>query len=125
MDELTPTPEQRRELLKLHSKATPLPWNLYRCGPESDDLERLILTNNDHEDEICGPFLCEADAEYAHSAANLAPGLVREVERYQKALEELQAKSRDYIDRGWMIDTRWVENTAKAALAAGKERTNG
>lgn len=79
----TPTPEQRRELLELEKKATPRPWH---WEPEYGNVNTTPDPESDHI--LCG--CCwhakdDPDYLYAVAAANIAPGLVREVERLRES----------------------------------------
>ena len=48
--------------------ATRLPWKLWRLANDPQtygaDADKLIITTDNGDDEVCGPFLFDEDAEF-------------------------------------------------------------
>lgn len=86
-NEATPSEQQRRELIELAKKATPRPYQVNTLAGRPNR-EIFSEANIWIADTGCGPDLDDAEIEantaYLVAAANLAPGLVREVERLRE-----------------------------------------
>lgn len=47
------------------------PWQVFRLSPDSDEHERLIVTANNNEDEVCGIVYDDGDARLIAAAPDL------------------------------------------------------
>lgn len=84
------TPETRKfveETQEVCDKATPGDWDKWKLAPDSDPTERLIITSDDGESEICGIVEMEVDANFIALARTALP---RALEIIREQAEEIQ-----------------------------------
>ena len=93
---------------------TPTPWTVWKLAPDSDELERSIVTTQSGDIEVTGIVNLDADAAFIVKAANCHDDLVR-------ALEDLLRVDCASEAGVYCNDRAAVQGRARAALAKAQE----